>query len=359
MIRDLFLTALGVLALVAAAVFIWYTAQAFLLFFAAALFTVFFSGFAGCLRRVTGMSNEASLSFVLIFMFVLIAIALLFVGPAVAQQSSLLGSALPRASKEVLEDIRRSPLGSSAVDGLKQALEASSTTNLQSVINFAGLTIRGMSGLFFAVAIAVFIAFQPELYRNGILSLFPPSNRNRAAQVLDELDFTLWWWLIGQFCTMATVGILVGAGLTALGVPLSGTLGLIAGLLAFIPSLGPLISVIPAMILGFSMSPATGLWVALLYASVQLLEANLISPLVQLRAISLPPACVLGAELIMGILFGGFGLAVAAPFAATCLVLVNMLYVQDVLGEAGSVPSECRSRSCQQKLETGKLPCVT
>jgi predicted PurR-regulated permease PerM len=149
---------------------------------------------------------------------------------------------------------------------------------------------------------------------------------------------------MGQLVTMASVGILIGIGLTFLGVPLAGTLGLIAAVLSFIPSLGPLISVIPAIMLGLTISPSMGLWVCLLYLGVQILEANVITPLVQRKAISLPPAFVLGSELLMGLLLGGAGLAFATPLVAVVLVLVNMLYIQDVLGEPGSLPSHGRRR---------------
>ncbi len=164
------------------------------------------------------------------------------------------------------------------------------------------MTIHGFGGLVFAVVIAIFLAFQPDLYRTGFLNLFPNSRRKRLGEVLDELGFTLWWWLMGQLVTMASVGIFIGIGLAILGVPLAGTLGLIAAILSFIPSLGPLISVIPAVMLGLTMSPMMAVWVCLLYLGVQLLEANVITPLVQRKAISLPPAFVLGSELLMGII---------------------------------------------------------
>ena len=140
------------------------------------------------------------------------------------------------------------------------------------------------------------------------------------------------------------MGIFIGSGLAILGVPLAGTLGLMAAVLSFIPSLGIVIAVVPAIILGLTISPSMGLWVALLYLGVQLVEANVITPLIQRRAIALPPAFVLGSELLMGLLLGGAGLAFATPLVAVGLVLVNMLYIQDVLGEPGSLPSRQRSK---------------
>jgi predicted PurR-regulated permease PerM len=223
-------------------------------------------------------------------------------------------------------------------------MDASKGSNWQGVLKFAGVTIHGLGGLIFAVVIGIFLAFQPDLYRNGLLNLFPKTRRKRIGEVLDEVGFTLWWWLMGQLITMASVGIFIGIGLAFLGVPLAGTLGLIAAILSFIPSLGPFISVIPAIILGLTISPMMGVWVCLLYLGVQILEANVITPLVQKKAISLPPAFVLGSELLMGLLLGGAGLAFATPLVAVILVLVNMLYIQDALHEPGSLPSYARRK---------------
>jgi predicted PurR-regulated permease PerM len=224
----------------------------------------------------------------------------------------------------------------------QRALQSSSNSNWGSAMKFAGLTIHGLGGFLFALVIGVFLAFEPQLYRTGFLSIFPKARRARIGEVLDELGFTLWWWLMGQLVTMATMGLMIGIGLTILGVPLSGTLGLMAALLSFIPSLGIIIAVMPAIMLGLTISPAMGLWVALLYLGVQVVEANVITPLVQRKAIALPPAFVLGSELLMGLLLGGAGLAFATPLVGVGLVLVNMLYIQDVLGEKGSLPSRKR-----------------
>ena len=109
------------------------------------------------------------------------------------------------------------------------------------------------------MVIGIFLRREPKLYRNGFLALIPAAAARRGCgEVLDELGFTLWWWLMGQLATMASVGIFIGIGLTMLGVPLSGTLGLMAAILSFIPSLGPFISVIPAIMLGLTISPTMG-----------------------------------------------------------------------------------------------------
>jgi predicted PurR-regulated permease PerM len=329
--------------LIALAVIVWCSAQILLLFFAAILLAVFFSGLAQFLQRNTRFSYVACVAFSLIGLFYLIVIAALLVGPSMAEKATTLAQAVPKAYHQVLGEIKSTSWGASAIDGIGHALGGSGKDNWNAALQFAGGTIHGLGGMIFAVIIGIFLAFDPQLYRIGFLKLIPKTHRARANEVLEELGFTLWWWLMGQFATMASVGILIGTGLCFLGMPLPGTLGLIAALLSFIPSLGPLISVVPALLLAFTVSPRMVLWVVLLYLVVQILEANVISPLVQKKAISLPPAFVLGSELIMGFLLGGLGLAFATPLVAVILVLVNMLYIQDYLREHGSLPSEQRA----------------
>ena len=339
---------LGVVSIVGGAILLWYIAQVLLVFFAAIFLAVFFSGLGRFLQKRTRFTYPACVAFSLIGLLQLLVIAGLLVGPAVADQSTHLSDALPKAHQQLLAQIDKSQWGAHLLAGVQRAMEASKDSNWQNTLKFAGVTLHGFGGLIFAVVIAVFLAFQPELYRQGFLKLFPNARRNRLGEVLDEVGFTLWWWFMGQLVTMASVGTFIGIGLAALGVPLAGTLGLIAAILAFIPSLGPLISIIPALMLGLTMSPMMGLWVCLLYLGVQILEANVITPLVQLKAISLPPAFVLGSELLMGLLLGGAGLAFATPLAAVMLVLVNMLYIQDVLHEEGKLPSHARRAASER-----------
>jgi predicted PurR-regulated permease PerM len=332
----------GLAGIIAGAILLWWTAQVLLVFFAAIFLAVFFNGLARAIERRSSFSYPFCLTFALLVLAFIVIDAGLIIGPAVADQSASLSRELPKAYDTLLINIQKLPGGKSVVTGLEQAVHSSRGNNVQSAIKFAGLTLHGFGAMIFALVIGVFFAADPKLYRTGFLALIPRRKRARMGEVLDELGFTLWWWLMGQLATMASVGILIGIGLTLLGVPLSGTLGLIAAVLSFIPSLGPFISVIPAIMLGLTISPMMGLWVALLYLGVQTLEANVITPLIQRRAISLPPAFVLASELLMGLLLGGAGLAFATPLAAVILVLVNMLYIEDYLKEEGSLPSDGR-----------------
>jgi predicted PurR-regulated permease PerM len=132
---------------------------------------------------------------------------------------------------------------------------------------------------------------------------------------------------------MAFVGIVTGIGLALLGMPMALTFGILAGLLDFVPNFGPLLAALPVVLLALVQSPTQALWVVLLYVGVQTLEAYLISPLVERRTASVEPAAIIGSQLLAAVLLGGPGVVLATPIAAVTLVLVRMLYLEDVLGE--------------------------
>lgn len=113
-------------------------------------------------------------------------------------------------------------------------------------------------------------------------------------------------------------------------------LALIAGLLSFVPNFGPIVVMEPTVLVGFMGSPTTALYIVLLYVGVQAVESNLINPLIQKKMIFLPPAMVLIAQVLLGILVGGLGLILATPIITITMVMINMLYVQDVLGAKSS-----------------------
>ena len=139
-------------------------------------------------------------------------------------------------------------------------------------------------------------------------------------------------WLIAKGISMITVGALVSIGLWALGVPLAGTLGMIAGLLTFIPNLGAVVSVLPAALLAFAMSPTTGILTILLFCLVHLLEGNVVTPLLERQIVTLPPALTLAVQLLLAVVAGAIGVALAAPLTAAALGILHVL-----------LPSEPRS----------------
>ena len=140
-------------------------------------------------------------------------------------------------------------------------------------------------------------------------------------------------WLLAKFISMAVVGVLTGIGLWLLEVPLAISLAVLASLLTFIPNIGPVIAAIPALLLAFVDGPSKALSVALLYLAVQTVESYGITPFVERETVALRPALTLSAQLALGLLTGFVGVIVATPLTAVCIVIVQTLYIQDVLGD--------------------------
>lgn len=130
---------------------------------------------------------------------------------------------------------------------------------------------------------------------------------------------------------MILIGSLTTAGLWLLDVPLALTFGVLSALFTFIPNIGPPLAILPAILLALTLSPTRALYVLLLYLVIQTVESYLLTPLLQQRVVSLPPALTISAQILMAVLLGGLGLALATPLTAVSLVLVKMLYVEDVL----------------------------
>jgi predicted PurR-regulated permease PerM len=140
-------------------------------------------------------------------------------------------------------------------------------------------------------------------------------------------------WLVGQFFAMLLVGTLTTIGLLILGVPLALTLGIFTFFLVFVPYVGSIVSGALAVLIALLDSPQTALYAGLLYGGIQFVESYFITPLVQEKVVSLPPVLLLASQFLLGVLAGAVGIALATPLSVAVVVLVQMLYVEDVLGD--------------------------
>jgi len=181
--------------------------------------------------------------------------------------------------------------------------------------------------------IGLYLASNPAKYRTGLIRLFPKQRRERAGEIVDRLGYTLWRWLLGRLLSMAIVGVLMAVALMILGIPSPILLGLLGGLLTFVPNLGAILAIIPPAILGFAQGTSTGVAVLATYLGIQMIESYVITPLVQQRQIDLPPAMIIFAQVLLGVLTGFLGVAVATPIMAASVVLVQEIYVKDALGD--------------------------
>ena len=161
----------------------------------------------------------------------------------------------------------------------------------------------------------------------------PFDKRQRAAEIMDALGRGLWRWLIGQGIAMLAVAVLSGVGLWLIGVPLAMTLGIIAGLMDFIPYVGPWLGGAPAVLMALTMGPMEAIYTVILFVIIQQVEGNLLMPVIQKRASSLPPVLTVLAVVGFGVLFGFMGVLLATPLLLVLIVLVRMIYVEDILGD--------------------------
>jgi predicted PurR-regulated permease PerM len=196
---------------------------------------------------------------------------------------------------------------------------------------FLSSTLGVVAGFLTFLFIGLFVAFDPRLYRQWLLQLVPPERRARAEEVVDAVGNALRMWMAGKLLAMFVVGVSTWGGLALIDVPLGLTLALIAALLTFIPNFGPVLSAFPAVLLALIDSPTKALYVVALYVGVQTVESYLLTPLVQKRTVSLPPALGLVGQVVLGAVGGTLGLLVATPLTVAGLVLVRELYVRDVL----------------------------
>lgn len=205
---------------------------------------------------------------------------------------------------------------------------------------FLSSTLAVIAGLLLITFVTIYIAADPGLYRSGLLHLVPHRARGRTVEVLAAVATVLRKWLLSQLIAMVVIGVVTTITLKLMGVEAALSLGIIAGLLEFIPNLGPLLSAIPAVAMGFLDSPQKALMVAIAYMVIQLLENQLLIPVLMKQGVDLPPVVTILGQAILAVVFGFLGLLVAVPLIAATTVAIKMLYVQDVVGDSVEVEEQ-------------------
>lgn len=314
-----------------------YLFDVLLLLFAAVLLAIFLRGLANLLNHYTRISEGASVLLVSFILIVIIAGAVFLLAPSVTEQAKHLREELPKSAKGAADFISRFTLGKAIIDQLPGTDELLGKIDIPAMLSrvggFFSSTMGAIGNFLLVVLLAIYLATEPKYYIGGLIKLFPVDLRPRALEILAAMGHTLGWWLIGKVISMFFIGLVTWIGLSVLGVPLALTLGLLAGLLSFIPNFGPIISAIPAILLAFIQSPIKAVYVLVLFIVVQIIESNLVTPYVERRTVEMPPALTVVAQVALGIMIGGLGLVLATPMLVLVMVLIQMVYIQDVLGD--------------------------
>ena len=199
---------------------------------------------------------------------------------------------------------------------------------------FLSSTITVAAGLFLILVLAIYVGADPGLYHAGLMRLFPHGARDQAGVVLTRIATVLRRWLVTQLIAMVVMGVVSTVTLLLLGVKAAVALGVIAGLLEFVPTVGPILAAVPAIAMGFLDSPEKALTVGLAYLVIQQLEGHVLIPILMKEGMDLPPALTIVTQAVMALLFGFIGLMVAVPLLAVVIVPVKLLYMEGVVGDA-------------------------
>ncbi len=326
-----------VVAIVVAAgllVYILATASyAFFLIFAGLVLAAVFCGLASALRKI-GVPRTVGLIAIYVGLILLLAAGAAWGGIALVSQ---IGD-LPRMVNAQIDRLPEAlqqlgiPVGNDiGTDALRRYLP--DVSGLFSSASKTAYSVLGAVGnALIVLFIAIFVSFQPGMYRRGIVSLFTRNQRDRIDQALSDSASELILWLAGQGISMTTIFVVSLIGLYAIGMPNAFLLALQAGLLCFIPTLGAVVAGVIIVFAGFAESPQMALYGLLVYTVIQAVESNVAQPIAQRYTSALPPALTLGAQLVFGVLFGLVGVALVVPFIAVVKNLVDELYIRDTLG---------------------------
>jgi predicted PurR-regulated permease PerM len=318
---------IGIVALFVSAILIARVAfNVLLMILSGTLIATYFHGLADFIQRRT---------------FILTGLLFWFMGTRIQKQITQLGETLPATVAHLKSKMSQTDIG-------RQILEATdgkqSGNMLDTARSFFTTSFGVLGDLYIILFLGIFFTTNPSIYKDGLLLLVPPAKKDMGRQIMDRVSLSLKGWLKGMMISMVLVAVMIGTGLTIVGIPGALVLALLTGLLEIVPTLGSVLAMIPGTLLGLTVSTNTGVVVAIIYIISQTITANIVNPLIQKKMINLPPALTLISQLVMGSVSGALGIIMAVPLLAITIILVDELYVKKIQGAAND----------DQKLVTGK-----
>ena len=288
--------------------------QPLLIIFAGVVFAALLDGGVRLLGRVLPIGRGWRLLIVVLLTFAFLVSTFVLTGVQVTEQVTQLRSTLESQANRFTGYLTAQGLmpGASDVNGIvKQALGS-----VGRVTSWVGSAIGAITSMFMILILGLFIAMDPGTYSRGLQWMVPIDLRPEFAKTLVKMGDTLRKLLAGRLLGMAVEGVATGIALTIGGVPMAMLLGIIAGILAFIPNVGAIVTGVLMVAVGFSAGVDTGYWAIGTYLIVQTIDGYVIVPMVAKRTVDLPPALTLGAQILASALFGILGLALADPMTA-------------------------------------------
>ena len=336
--RQFIRRVLIVIALVAVAFLLWQLRTVVIMLFGAVVIATVFRALADVIKKWLRLPDAAAVALSITLILGSLAGIVFVFGGQISDQVASLTKALPDAWR--LLQARIADLGFGDPFAAMGGGDRPNAGRPGGVGRFVMSIGGGIADTLVVIFGGIFLAAQPNFYRIGAIKLVPQAKRALVGEAMIDSERALRLWLRGQLFAMVLVGLLTGLGLWLIGVPSALALGLLAGLLEFIPFAGPVLAAIPGVLLALVVSPELALWTVALYVLVQQIEGNLLQPLVQQYAVDLPPVVLLFSLLAFGMLFGVIGIIFAAPLTVVSYVLVKRLYVQEALGTKTPIPGE-------------------
>jgi predicted PurR-regulated permease PerM len=331
--RILLILLLGALALAA-----WRLIDVALLLFGAILMAIGLRGVTQWFSRATRIGEPLSLATVVIVLVVAVGLALWFFGTVIGGQFEELAQQIPAGLRAAADRLRSHPYGRYALEQAQDLGMAGISGWLGSALAIAARAMaRGIGYGILLFFVAIYLAAQPDLYRRMCLRLVPRSARCSIDRLFTETADILRRWLLGQLVVMATIGTLSGIGLWALGIEAAFALGLVGGFLTFIPYVGAVLAAVPATLVALTQGLGYAAAVILMYVATHFVEGNFITPVVQAEATALPPVLSLLSTVAFSILFGPTAVLLATPLTLFLMIVVDILYVEQALGEPTSL----------------------
>ncbi|AJA62895.1 MULTISPECIES: AI-2E family transporter [Bradyrhizobium] len=342
---------IGVVLFTAMLVFTWYFATTLLLIFTGMLLGVGLNALTNALGRRVHLRHPVRLGIVCVVLAVLLAGVAYLGGATIAEQASVLSKTIKSQIGNVKTfldnhgiDTSFFDLGNAASDTSVNtpsdsppppavpprgslpgagALASSGGAIVSQTFKLLLGTIHGVGNIFIVLFLGLSFAAQPRVYHDGLLFLAPARHRTRVTLIIDRISETLERWLIAQIVVMIAVGIVTWIGLAIIGIPGSFILGIQAGLLAFIPTVGAIIAGVVVVLASLASGWIPALSAFLLFMGVHAMESYVLTPILQRQALDIPPATLFAFQILLGVVFGIWGLALALPLVAIAKVMID------------------------------------
>ena len=342
---------IGVVTFAALLWFAWHFAATLFLIFAGMLLGVGLNAMTHLLGRIVRMPQPLRLAIVCLTLAVLLSGVLVLGGATIAQQATVLSNTIKSQLSTVKSYLEKKGVDTSYFDlGNAGAAETTSDSsnppvsgttnpphNLPSASTLASSggaivsqtlkvllgTVSAVGNFFIVLFLGLAFAAQPSIYRDGLIFMAPAKYRKPTIEIVDRIGETLERWLLAQLLTMCAVFAVTWIGLELIGIPSSFILGIQAGLLAFIPTVGAIIAGLIVVLASLASGWVAALSAFILFLGVHALESYVLTPIIQRQALDIPPATLFSFQILLGVVFGIWGLALALPLMAVVKVMID------------------------------------